>query len=91
MYLQHLYPAPKSFAEDESRRFVFGVQVSARANGLSPDLADRVKTLWRRFSCDASELTLLPETDPSQPDGAVFRIGTEKAPRCARGTGTRSR
>jgi hypothetical protein len=77
MYLQHLYPAPNSFAEDEARRFVFGAQVRARANGLSPDQADRVKTLWRRFSCDASELTLLPESAPPQPDGAVFRIGTE--------------
>ena len=29
MYLRHLYPAPKSFSENESERFAFGSRVAA--------------------------------------------------------------
>ena len=60
MYLTNLYPAPKSFRENEAERFVFGSAVTARVSGLTPDCAERVKALWRRFSCDASELSLIP-------------------------------
>lgn len=60
MYLNHLYPAPKSFAENENERFVFGSRVTARVSGLNPEEAARAKILWNRFSCTASELELVP-------------------------------
>ena len=58
MYLSHLYPRPASFEENENERFVFGTVITARASGLSPVTAERIKTLWNRFSCGASELKL---------------------------------
>ena len=64
MYLRQLYPAPKTFTEDESKRYVFGAKITGTVNGLTADQAERVKALWRRFSCDASELTLLPGAKP---------------------------
>ena len=60
MYLTNLYPAPKSFAENENERFVFGAAVTARAAGLTPECAGRVKALWKSFCCGASELSLVP-------------------------------
>ena len=42
MYLRHLYPTPKSFAEDESERFVFGAHVSAVVSGMTPEGAIRL-------------------------------------------------
>ena len=63
MYLRNLYPVPKSFREDESERFAFGSRVTARISGLSPEYTLRAKYLWRRFSCDASELDLVPGGD----------------------------
>ncbi|MBO6052425.1 MAG: hypothetical protein J6Q17_01685, partial [Clostridia bacterium] len=70
MYLRHLYPAPKSFCEDESVRFCFGAHVMARVSGLSPDCAERVRALWHRFCCDASDLTCIPAGD-----GFCFTVG----------------
>ncbi|MBO4884458.1 MAG: family 20 glycosylhydrolase, partial [Clostridia bacterium] len=60
MYLRHLYPTPKSFAEDESERFVFGAHVSAVVSGMTPEGVGRTKSLWRRFCCDACELRVAP-------------------------------
>ena len=74
MYLRHLYPAPKSFREDESVQFRFGARAAARVSGLSPDSAQRVKTLWRQFSCGASELDLIPGGD-----GFRFTVGEASA------------
>lgn len=76
MYFTNLYPAPKSFLEDDSERFVFGAAVTARVSGMDPACAERVRSLWRRFSCDASELTLT-----SGGEGFRFEIGD--APACA--------
>ena len=76
MYLTHLYPAPKSFREDENERFVFGADVTARVSGLTSDCAERVKSLWKRFSCEASTLTLVP-------GGEGFRFEIGDAPACA--------
>ena len=59
MYLSNIYPSPKSLLEDKSVRFCFGARVTARISGLTPDCAERAKYLWRRFSCDASELDLI--------------------------------
>ncbi len=70
MYLRHLYPAPKSFREDETERFVFGAKAIACVSGLSPACAERVGTLWRQFSCGASALELVHEGD-----GFRFTIG----------------
>lgn len=58
MYLSNLYPTPKSFTENEDRRFTFGARVPAAVSGLNRLEAERVRYLWRRFSCDASELIL---------------------------------
>ena len=58
MYLRHLYPNVRSFTEDESVRYRFGAEVSARIGGLECERLNAVRTLWRRFSCDASELNL---------------------------------
>ena len=60
MYLRHLYPTPKSFSEDESVQYRFGAKVTATVSGLPCEYAERIKTLWHRFSCDASELTIVP-------------------------------
>ena len=74
MYLRNLYPVPKSFSGDESRQYVFGSQVTGIINGLTAEQAERVKVLWRRFSCNASELTLLPGTEPD-----TFTVGKASA------------
>ncbi|MCR4578532.1 MAG: family 20 glycosylhydrolase [Clostridiales bacterium] len=63
MYLRNLYPVPKSFSEDGSERFPFGSRVTARTGSLPPEYAARAKYLWRRFSCDASELELVTASD----------------------------
>ena len=63
MYLRNLYPVPKSFSENGSERFAFGSRVTARTGSLPPEYAARAKYLWRRFSCDASELELVPAID----------------------------
>ena len=75
MYFTSLYPAPKSFQEDENERFVFGAGVTAQVSGLMPECAERVRSLWKRFSCDASEITLVP-------GGEGFRFGIGNAPAC---------
>ena len=75
MYLTNIYPFPKSFSEDASSRFIFGSRVTARVSGINAENAERIKTLWFRFSCDASELEL---TDGG--DGFRFEIGN--APSC---------
>ena len=61
MYLTRLYPAPKQFTEDESVRFAFGAEVTAVIGGLTSAGIERVKALWRRFSCDACELKVFPD------------------------------
>ena len=76
MYLRRLYPTPKTFSEDEAARFRFGSRVSARVSGLSPACAERVRQLWRRFSCDACELDLT-----GGGDGYRFAIGACDAER----------
>ena len=60
MYLQHLYPTPVSFCEDESSRFVFGASLRAAVSGLDAAEIERMMYLWKRFSCDASALTVVP-------------------------------
>ena len=70
MYLQHLYPTPVSFSEDESGRFTFGASVSAAVSGLDAGEIDRIMYLWKRFSCDASALTVTPGGS-----GCSFAIG----------------
>lgn len=58
MYLSQVFPSPVRMTEDEGARFVFGGAVTAAVSGLDPLAAERVRYLWRRFSCDACELTL---------------------------------
>lgn len=58
MYLSNLYPTPNVCIETESLRFPFGASVTAKVSGLDAPAAQRAKTLWYRFSCDASELRL---------------------------------
>lgn len=70
MYLRNLYPVPLSFSENEAEAFRFGAKVTARVSGISSNCAERVKILWKRFSCDASDLELIPEYS-----GVSFRIG----------------
>ena len=76
MYLKYLYPAPKNFREDEGERFVFGARVTARVSGLTPEEAERVRILWNRFSCTASELELVP-------GGEGFRLDIGEGTVCA--------
>ena len=59
MYLSNLYPTPNHFVENEAQRFTFGGAVTATISGLDVLTAQRVKTLWYRFSCDACELNLV--------------------------------
>ena len=74
MYLSNIYPSPKSLLEDKSVRFCFGARVTARISGLTPDCAERAKYLWRRFSCDASELDLIQEGN-----SFCFTVGEARA------------
>ena len=60
MFLRQLYPAPKSFIENEAERFTFGPRLTATVSGITPLCAERVKTLWHRFSCDACDLDIVP-------------------------------
>lgn len=64
MYLNNLFPTPKSFSENDAQRFTFGASVTAAVSGLSVSEADRVRYLWRRFSCEACRLTLTEGTEP---------------------------
>ena len=80
MYLSHLYPTPKDFTENESERFFFGARVTARVSGLTKLCAERVKTLWQRFSCGASELELIPGED-----GFRFAVGADSKARLGAG------
>ncbi|MCR5783607.1 MAG: family 20 glycosylhydrolase [Clostridia bacterium] len=74
MYLSHLYPTPKSSIEYEDSFFCFGADLTARVNGVSPGCSERIKYLWRRFSCDACELNLL-----CGGDGFRFNVGNIEA------------
>lgn len=61
MYLRKLYPTPKSFTEDESVRYTFGVPVSLFVPSDFPKAwGEQMKFLWNRFTCTAGELTLCP-------------------------------
>ena len=82
MYLQYLYPAPKTFTEDECERFVFGARVVGRVSGLSAEAAERARFLWNRFSCAASELELIP-------GGEGFRMDIGDGSDCALEPGDR--
>ena len=70
MYLSNLYPTPKTFIENETERFTFGGTVTATVSGLDVLSAERVQTLWYRFSCDACELSLLEGSE-----GFRFTLG----------------
>ena len=74
MYQKNLYPTPKSVIENGSERFVFGASVQASVSGLQSDCVKRIKYLWNRFSCTASELNVTPATD-----GFRFVIGDASA------------
>lgn len=64
MYLKNLFPNPVSCTENEAEKFVFGAQVDARVSGLSAQCIERIKTLWHRFSCTASQLSVVAENSP---------------------------
>ncbi len=70
MYLRNLVPNPRMFKEDEAISFNFGSKVTAYVSGLDELMKERVKFLWKRFSCDASELELIERND-----GYYFVIG----------------
>lgn len=74
MYQKNLYPTPKSVIENGSERFVFGASVQASVSGLQSDCVKRIKYLWNRFSCTASELNVTPAAD-----GFRFVIGDASA------------
>ena len=59
MYFQHLYPSPKSCAENRDVRFVFGASVQAVISGLDTECVKRVIGLWNRFYATASELNVV--------------------------------
>lgn len=82
MYLKYLYPAPKSFTENENERFAFGSRVTVRVSGLAPEEAARVGILWNRFSCTASEPELVS-------GGEGFRLDIGDGADCALSTGDR--
>ena len=70
MYLKNIYPLPKSILENTAEQFRFGASVQAAVSGLTNDCVNRIKTLWNRFSCTASELNVTPAAD-----GFRFVIG----------------
>ena len=74
MYQKNLYPTPKSVIENGSERFVFGASVQVSVSGLQSDCVKRIKYLWNRFSCTASELNVTPAAD-----GFRFVIGDASA------------
>lgn len=64
MYLQHLYPQPNAISEHTSRRYVFGAEETLYVNrALSPEVAERFRALWNRFSFTASTLTVSVKED----------------------------
>lgn len=79
MYLTQLYPAPRSYTKKDGT-YVFGAHVTMRIS-FSPraETVERIVTLWRRFTCDASTLALtydamdgsfaavIGENDPTEP------------------------
>lgn len=57
MNLQHLYPTPSAFSENENVVFRFGAQATLFLNrSLDPACVERMGTLWNRFCCTASKL-----------------------------------
>lgn len=76
MYLKNVYPTPKSLCENKAERFTFGASVQAAVSGLRNAQVQRIKTLWNRFSCTASELNVVPAED-----GFRFVIGNASAER----------
>lgn len=77
MYLRHLIPSPRSFVEDESIKFYFTNKVTAEISGLDSLITERVKYLWKRFSCDASELDVVEAKN-----GYSFKIGNTDCELC---------
>ena len=76
MYLKNVFPTPKSLCENKEERFTFGASVQAAVSGLENAQVQRVKSLWNRFSCTASELNVV-----SAADGFRFVIGSASAER----------
>lgn len=70
MYLRSLMPPPLRFREDEERKFHFASAVTAQISGIPIEICKQMRFLWRRFCCDASEVTFVPVSD-----GCLFRIG----------------
>ena len=71
MYLNNLFPTPKFVCENSEEQFRFGASVQAVISGLNDECVKRVKVLWNRFSCTASDLNVLPASD-----GFRFVIGS---------------
>lgn len=76
MYLTQLYPAPRSYTKKDST-YVFGAHVTMRIS-FSPraETVERIVTLWRRFTCDASTLALTYDAM----DGSFAAVIGENAP-----------
>ena len=74
MYLKNIYPTPRTISENSAERFTFGASAEAVVSGLENHHIQRIKALWNRFSCTASELNVLPGTD-----GFRFVIGNASA------------
>jgi len=74
MYLKNIYPTPRTISENPAERFTFGASAEAVVSGLENHHIQRIKALWNRFSCTASELNVLPGTD-----GFRFVIGNASA------------
>jgi hypothetical protein len=78
MYLQHMYPEPKSMTENESIRFTFGAKVKITLNReIKPAIADRMKQLWHRFCRTCGDLEIAVLNEPAKTFCAV--IGTPES------------
>ncbi|MCQ2432846.1 MAG: family 20 glycosylhydrolase [Clostridia bacterium] len=73
MYLQHLYPMPKSFSEKDDIAYRFGAEEALFCTfALSEVAAGRMKALWNRFCMTASALTIRTISG----SGFVCRLGS---------------
>ena len=76
MYLTQLYPTPRSYTKKDVT-YAFGAYVTMRIS-FSPrsETVERLITLWRRFTCDCSTLTLTYDDT----DGSFAAVIGENAP-----------
>ncbi len=67
MYLTQLYPTPRSFSENEDEKFFFGSHATIFLSfNISEEIRKRITYSWKRFTCNASSLSIVITNDTAQ-------------------------